>query len=97
MTRDVDEELIRRLMIPWRKREPSTTYQAIWGRNNREKTRAKTIAQRHGFEKKPCERCGSEYKVEKHHPEYSKPLLVIFLCRPCHKAEHTRLRKVNAR
>ena len=34
----------------------------------------------------PC-KCGS-YDVEKHHPDYSKPLEVIWLCRPCHLALH---------
>ncbi len=34
----------------------------------------------------PC-KCGS-YDVEKHHPDYSKPLQVIWLCRDCHLALH---------
>jgi len=43
---------------------------------------------------KPCERCQSIYMVEAHHPDYSKPLDVIWLCDPCHKEEHKRLRKI---
>jgi len=31
-----------------------------------------------------CEECGSTYKVEWHHPDYSKPLKVIPLCKTCH-------------
>lgn len=31
-----------------------------------------------------CEGCGLEKPVEKHHPDYSRPLLVLWLCKPCH-------------
>jgi len=31
-----------------------------------------------------CEGCGLQRKLEKHHPDYSKPLLVVWLCKPCH-------------
>jgi hypothetical protein len=37
--------------------------------------------------KRPCKRCGSE-KAEAHHPDYSKPLEVEWLCRPCHLVDH---------
>ncbi|KKL87003.1 hypothetical protein LCGC14_1939050 [marine sediment metagenome] len=36
--------------------------------------------------KKPCP-CG-ETKVEGHHPDYNKPLEVIWLCKECHIHEH---------
>lgn len=35
----------------------------------------------------PCEKCGS-LKSEKHHHDYSKPLEVEWLCRPCHLQWH---------
>jgi hypothetical protein len=35
----------------------------------------------------PCTRC-SATPTEAHHPDYSKPLDVIWLCRPCHLQEH---------
>jgi hypothetical protein len=38
--------------------------------------------------KEPC-RCG-ETNVEAHHPDYSQPRLVIWLCRACHRALHRR-------
>lgn len=41
--------------------------------------------------KQPCEKCG-EMKVEAHHPDYSKPLEVHWLCRKCH-AEHHKMDK----
>lgn len=31
-----------------------------------------------------CEGCNQEKKLEKHHPDYSQPLLVMWLCKPCH-------------
>ena len=40
----------------------------------------------------PCVKCGAT-KAQGHHEDYSKPLVVIWLCDPCHRAEHKRLRK----
>lgn len=42
--------------------------------------------------KLPCEVCGS-LKSNGHHEDYGKPLVVIWLCRPCHDAEHARLKQ----
>lgn len=39
------------------------------------------------IESAPCERCGAA-PSEKHHPDYSKPKLIIHLCKKCHVAEH---------
>jgi len=41
---------------------------------------------------KPCEICGAK-ETEKHHPDYSKPLSVIWYCRPCHLKKHLRKRR----
>lgn len=38
--------------------------------------------------KMPCENCGDT--AEKHHDDYTKPLLVRWLCRPCHLLEHSK-------
>ena len=37
--------------------------------------------------RQPCVKCGA-LKAEAHHPDYSKPLDVQWLCRPCHDREH---------
>ena len=31
-----------------------------------------------------CERCGCNKALERHHPDYSKPLKVVWVCRKCH-------------
>jgi hypothetical protein len=36
-----------------------------------------------------CSKCGKLGSVDGHHPDYSKPLEVIWLCRACHVLEHT--------
>jgi hypothetical protein len=35
-----------------------------------------------------CSQCKKEGKVDGHHPDYDKPLSVIWLCRSCHMLEH---------
>ncbi len=38
-----------------------------------------------------CESCGGIGKIEAHHPDYSRPLNVIWLCRKCHREVHTKV------
>jgi hypothetical protein len=35
----------------------------------------------------PCAECGAEH-TEGHHPDYNRPLYVVWLCRDCHRALH---------
>src|SRR5262245_50593113 len=37
--------------------------------------------------KRPCIECG-KFETEAHHPDYSKPFDVIWLCRSCHRRIH---------
>lgn len=45
---------------------------------------------------KPCERCGAD-EAQAHHHDYSKPLDVEWLCRPCHTETHVAERAGAAR
>jgi hypothetical protein len=71
-----------------KKRDPDFERRAVaeWRKNNPEKTtahRAVFVALRNGtLIKEPCF-CGEE-KVQAHHEDYSKPLEVMWLCKPHH-------------
>lgn len=38
--------------------------------------------------KAPCSFCGATEALEAHHHDYSKPLDVTWLCKPCHRRFH---------
>lgn len=38
---------------------------------------------------KECSWCGAtDQPIEGHHPDYDRPLMVVWICRRCHKAHH---------
>ena len=40
-----------------------------------------------------CSLCGSDqFTIDAHHPDYSKPYDVIWLCKPCHGITHRRIK-----
>lgn len=57
---------------------------AEWKAAHPERRKAQNRAQ--AVERKTmCEGCSKEgVRLERHHPDYSKPLLVVWLCKPCH-------------
>jgi len=73
------------------------TIQAHYYKNEKCKTQAKERA-RSAFKKglilKPlfCELCGKPGNLEKHHPDYVKPLTVMWIHRACHSRLHRSLK-----
>lgn len=41
------------------------------------------------IERLPCSGCGAQ-QSQAHHPDYSKPLFIVWLCRSCHQNVHTK-------
>ena len=71
-------------MRNWRKTNKMTPEQR---RKDNCRSYAYTYLKRGYLEREPCNACGAE-KAQMHHHDYSKPLEVEWLCRPCHLAEH---------
>jgi hypothetical protein len=46
------------------------------------------MAQYHHPKRKPCAVEGCKRKAERHHPDYSKPKEIVWLCRKHHKELH---------
>ena len=60
---------------------------------HRDKHKARTIlgrAVKNGIVEKPsfCSTCPANTGIEAHHKDYSKPLIVMWLCRSCHALKH---------
>jgi hypothetical protein len=53
---------------------------------------ARVYRKRGRLRQKPCRHCG-DAKSERHHPDYARPLFVIWLCRPCHLRLHAAKRR----
>lgn len=94
---EIDRVRKWRLEHPEKTKESAAKNQATWREKNRKKERVENLFRWHlgrGHAKKPnkCEKCGEETKIEAHHPDYSKVMLVVWLCRTCHKLAHKRER-----
>lgn len=72
-----------------------------WDAKYPERAKAQTAAGnavRDGKLSRPafCEGCGLPKRLDKHHHDYSKPLLVVWLCKPCHAIADKIRRKLEA-
>lgn len=66
-----------------------TVYEYI--RKNYYANKIKWFARMKAFDvplKDKCELCSSTLNLERHHPDYSKPLDFITFCRECHRKLH---------
>jgi len=70
-------------MRGWRPDHPMTDEQRL---KDNCRSYAGVYLRRGKIERKPCEGCGE--RAEMHHPDYTQPLLVQWLCRACHLKLH---------
>ncbi len=64
-----------------------------WRKKNPEKIKVHAILRRalkkeEIFKSNKCEICGKNENIEAHHPDYSFPLQVLWVCRQCHVKIH---------
>lgn len=76
-------------------RENLNEYQRKWYQKNKEKRRAHVLLRRAVLKgiierSQMCEKCKVIAKTDGHHTDYSKPLEVKWLCKPCHMRESPR-------
>lgn len=68
-----------------------------WRAKHPDRQAAHNAAARAGLEKpKACEGCGLDRRLEKHHHDYSRPLAVVWFCKPCHAIADKLRRRLEA-
>jgi hypothetical protein len=96
--KSANREKLRVLAKRWRESHPEE--RAEYGKAYRDKFPQKEAARRllrkavsNGtiIQAPSCVRCSEVGPTDGHHPDYSKPLEVTWLCRKCHKKEHAAL------
>jgi hypothetical protein len=72
-------------------------YTRKWRKRNWEKVLAQSKLKDHVdrgniIRPEKCSLCkSSDYRIEAHHPDYSKPLDVVWVCQKCHASIHQRI------
>lgn len=71
-------------MREWRKTHPLSDEQRA---KDNARSYAAVYLRRGKIDRGPCAECGAD-DSQMHHPDYSKPLQIVWLCRDCHLALH---------
>jgi len=84
-----NKEKHQKLCKRWKQenKDKCNNYQKKYVKNNPKIIIAQRIASKIPLKKK-CEICGSINKLQRHHWNYDKPLLVNTLCQECHIIQH---------
>jgi len=79
----------------WNKANPEKCEEAArkWGASHPAERKAERLARRKIPLSATCELCGARAQ-HRHHPDYSKPLLVMHVCANCHKGIHEERRRI---
>jgi len=74
----------QRALLPHRKAKTVAIVRR-WREKHPDRRVAHLAAQR-AHRKAPscCQMCGLPKRLERHHPDYALPLLIVWLCKPCH-------------
>lgn len=67
--------------------EQTRRWRAVDPRRAKAHSAVASALRRGALRRDPCHVCGSEKSVA-HHPDYSAPLAVVWLCQPHHKSAH---------
>ena len=71
--------------VKWNQEHPE--YRRKWRKENPQAVIAHKLAEKIPTKPK-CEKCGLTKRLERHHPDYSKPLMFKTLCCLCHNTVH---------
>jgi hypothetical protein len=63
----------------WRQRHPLAAAAHV---------KLRRAVRRGELERQPCTQCSSTQTIHGHHPDYSRPLEVVWLCQRCHTEIH---------
>ena len=76
----------------WRKNNPDYYKEYFKDEEHREKRDARNAINYHvkknNIKQKDCSLCSSNEHMQKHHPDYKKPLKFVWLCKVCHIKLH---------
>ena len=87
--RNENPDLVKKHKQKFNEKNPhkQKEYSLKFRQNNPEKDKAwhKTRKHKIGSE---CSKCGSKETLQKHHPDYNKPLVFVTVCLKCHWLIH---------